>query len=102
VLLRTNTIELVIAGKLRWNITMDAPDQDCHAPLPGGSGTSKILVADYRTTAYRGFVFARHDEYGLLLLNCTRKKSKGSHWQVPGGRVDEVDFQNAGTFIFVL
>jgi hypothetical protein len=93
-------------------IAMDAaPDHDCNAPLPlplpEGTGTentasSKVLVADYRTTAYRGFVFARHDEYGLLLLNCTRKKNKGSHWQVPGGRIDECDFQTAGTFIFVV
>jgi hypothetical protein len=90
-------------------IAMDAPDQECNAPplppLSDGTGTDiatlKVLVADYRTTGYRGFVFVRHKEYGLLLLNCTRKKSKGSHWQVPGGRIDECDFQTAGTFIFV-
>jgi phage-related protein len=63
---------------------------------PATSAATTILVPDYQTAEYRGFVFVRHIQHGLVLLHCTRKKSKGPHWQTPGGRIDEVEFQAAG------
>jgi 8-oxo-dGTP pyrophosphatase MutT (NUDIX family) len=41
---------------------------------------------------FRAFVFATHPTYGMLLLYCTRKKSKPPHFQAPGGHVDKEDF----------
>jgi hypothetical protein len=37
------------------------------------TATGKVLV-DYKQFDYRGFVFCLHDDYGLMLLHCTRKK----------------------------
>mmetsp|Transcript_12863 Transcript_12863/g.24434 ORF Transcript_12863/g.24434 Transcript_12863/m.24434 type:complete len:230 (-) Transcript_12863:33-722(-) len=51
----------------------------------------KVLV-DYKKNDYRGFIFLVHEEFGLLLLHCTRKKSKPPHWQLPGGHIDEDEF----------
>lgn len=56
----------------------------------------KVLV-DYKKKDYRGFVFVVHEEYGLMLLRCARKKMKGPHWQAPGGHVDDPEFVEAGT-----
>mmetsp|Transcript_18659 Transcript_18659/g.26443 ORF Transcript_18659/g.26443 Transcript_18659/m.26443 type:complete len:535 (+) Transcript_18659:98-1702(+) len=41
---------------------------------------------------YRAFVFVIHNDFGLLLLHCTRKRKKGPHFQIPGGHVDEAEF----------
>mmetsp|Transcript_19142 Transcript_19142/g.40254 ORF Transcript_19142/g.40254 Transcript_19142/m.40254 type:complete len:161 (+) Transcript_19142:87-569(+) len=46
---------------------------------------------------YRSFIFATHQDYGMLLLFCTRKKKKGPHYQVPGGHVDKEDFDAASS-----
>lgn len=46
--------------------------------------------------ADRAFLFLVHRKYGLLLLYITRKKSKGPHYQVPGGHVEQEDFDRAG------
>lgn len=54
------------------------------------------VLVDYKKTDYKGFLFVVHDDHGLMLLRCTRKKSKGPHWQVPGGHVDEPEFIEAG------
>jgi 8-oxo-dGTP pyrophosphatase MutT (NUDIX family) len=48
---------------------------------------------------YRSFIFVLHETYGILLLHCTRKIKKGSHYQIPGGHVDEEDFINVTTTI---
>lgn len=45
---------------------------------------------------YRAFVFVIHNDFGLLLLHCTRKRKKGPHFQIPGGHVDEAEFIAAG------
>lgn len=58
---------------------------------------SKVLV-DYKKKDYRGFIFVVHDEHGMMLLRCTRKKSKPPHWQLPGGHVDEEEFVSAGKY----
>jgi hypothetical protein len=43
---------------------------------------------------YRCFAVVLHETHGMLLLHCTRKsKKKGPHYQVPGGRVHNSDFQ---------
>jgi 8-oxo-dGTP pyrophosphatase MutT (NUDIX family) len=69
------------------------------APSPANGeeavGTGKILV-DYKSEDYRGFIFVVHEHHGLMLLRCTRKKSKPPHWQLPGGHVDEEEFIKAG------
>ena len=51
---------------------------------------------DYRRIDYRGFIFVVHEQYGLLLLHCTRKVRKGPHFQLPGGHIDDFEFEAAG------
>jgi hypothetical protein len=46
---------------------------------------------------YRGFIFVVHPLYGLLMLHCTRKLHKQSHFQIPGGHIDEIDYNHAST-----
>jgi hypothetical protein len=46
---------------------------------------------------YRGFIFVVHPLYGLLMLHCTRKHHKQSHFQIPGGHIDEIDYSHAST-----
>lgn len=53
---------------------------------------------NFKSEDYRSFVFVIHDNYGLLLLHCTRKKRKPPHWQLPGGHVDDFEFIEAGEF----
>ena len=43
-------------------------------------------------TEKRSFIFAIHPTHGLLLLRAYKKK-KGTHHQVPGGRVDAEELQ---------
>eukprot|EP00563_Minutocellus_polymorphus_P010033 CAMPEP_0181063700 /NCGR_PEP_ID=MMETSP1070-20121207/23787_1 /TAXON_ID=265543 /ORGANISM="Minutocellus polymorphus, Strain NH13" /LENGTH=259 /DNA_ID=CAMNT_0023143925 /DNA_START=1 /DNA_END=781 /DNA_ORIENTATION=+ len=50
---------------------------------------------DYSNIDYRGFIFVVHEQYGLMLLHCTRKPKKGPHFQLPGGHVDDFEFQEA-------
>ena len=47
-------------------------------------------------TAQRSFIFAIHPTHGLLLLRAYKKK-KGTHHQLPGGRVDadELEYEDA-------
>lgn len=45
---------------------------------------------------YKAFIIPIHPDHGILLLYCTRKKSKGPHHQLPGGHVDKEDFDEAG------
>lgn len=45
---------------------------------------------------YKAFILPIHPDHGILLLYCTRKKSKGPHHQLPGGHVDKEDFEEAG------
>ena len=47
---------------------------------------------DYKKNDYRAFIICRHNDYGILLLHCTRKKKKGPHFQLPGGHIDEPEF----------
>jgi len=61
----------------------------------GAAAAARILVDDYQTQDYRGFLLVRHETYGLMLLHCTRKKSKPPHWQLPGGHIDEPEFRRA-------
>jgi 8-oxo-dGTP pyrophosphatase MutT (NUDIX family) len=56
-------------------------------------------LVDYQSSDYRGFLFVVHNEYGLLLLHCTRKKNKPPHWQLPGGHVDDFEFLQAATAV---
>jgi len=56
---------------------------------------SRVLV-DYKATDYRGFIFVLHENNGIMLLHCNRKKNKPPHWQLPGGHVDEHEFLEAG------
>lgn len=42
---------------------------------------------------YTGFIFVVHEEHGMLLLHCTRKPKKGHHFQLPGGHIDDHEFE---------
>ena len=57
--------------------------------------TSNQVLVDFKKDDYRGFLLVQHEEHGLMLLRCTRKKNKPPHWQLPGGHVDEFEFQEA-------
>lgn len=52
-------------------------------------------MPNYKKIDYRGFIFVVHKEYGMLLLHCTRKPKKGPHYQLPGGHIDEFEFEYA-------
>ena len=66
--------------------------------LPSASNsTAPHVLVDYKNHDYRGFIFLVHNDHGLVLLECSRKKNKPIHWQVPGGHVDEPEFIEAGT-----
>jgi 8-oxo-dGTP pyrophosphatase MutT (NUDIX family) len=58
---------------------------------------NEVLV-DYANKDYRGFIFVVHETLGLMLLHCTRKESKGPHWQLPGGHIDDHEFLQAGQY----
>jgi hypothetical protein len=45
---------------------------------------------------YKSFIFVEHNVLGLLLLYCTRKPSKGPHFQLPGGHIDDIEFNAVG------
>mmetsp|Transcript_36123 Transcript_36123/g.55139 ORF Transcript_36123/g.55139 Transcript_36123/m.55139 type:complete len:507 (+) Transcript_36123:98-1618(+) len=68
-----------------------------HNPNPSHStpGNGTLPYYKYDGIDHRGFVFVVHDDYGLMLLHCTRKKKKGDHFQLPGGHVDDVEFKEA-------
>jgi hypothetical protein len=61
----------------------------------GGNKNGDVLI-DYSKDDYRGFCFCIHEEHGLMMLHCTRKKDKGPHDQLPGGHIDEPEFLEAG------
>jgi hypothetical protein len=65
------------------------------ATVAASSQRNKVLV-DYQNGEYKGFVFVIHQQYGLMLLYCTRKKKKPPHWQLCGGKLDEPEFIKAG------
>jgi 8-oxo-dGTP pyrophosphatase MutT (NUDIX family) len=58
-------------------------------------------MVDFKHKDYRAFVFVVHAVHGMMLLECTRKVEKGTHFQLPGGHVDEHEFVAAGTFVQV-
>lgn len=62
----------------------------------GATVATDSALVEYQKADFRGFIFVLHEEYGLLLLRCTRKKNKPPHWQLPGGHVDEKEFLDAG------
>ena len=51
------------------------------------------VTIDYSKEDYRGFCLLIHKRYGAILLHCTRKKKKPPHYQLPGGHVDDIEFQ---------
>ena len=61
--------------------------------------TSTAGSIDYRNVDYRGFIFVVHEAHGLMLLHCTRKKKKGPHFQLPGGHIDDFEFEAAGELV---
>lgn len=59
--------------------------------------TGKILVDTEED--YRAFLFAIHPDHGLLVVKSRVKPSKGSYWQVPGGHLDDSDYEWAADSI---
>jgi len=68
----------------------------CPPDSPTGSDATLDSLVHFRKTDYRGFLFVNHEKHGLVLLHCTRKQKKGSHYQLPGGHVDDAEFLQAG------
>jgi 8-oxo-dGTP pyrophosphatase MutT (NUDIX family) len=58
---------------------------------------SNILVDT--SEDYRSFVFSIHPEHGLLLLKSREKKRKGSYWEIPGGHLEDEDFEAAAAIV---
>lgn len=56
-------------------------------------------IPDYKQKDYKSFVFVSYEDFGLLLLYCTRKPLKGPYFQLPGGHVDDIDFEKVGEFM---
>jgi 8-oxo-dGTP pyrophosphatase MutT (NUDIX family) len=54
-----------------------------------------ITTKDLIQSDYRAFIFCVHPHHGYMLLHCTRKKKKPSHFQLPGGHVDALEFEEA-------
>lgn len=48
---------------------------------------------DTSSKDYRAFCLLIHREQGAVLLHCTRKKKKPSHYQLSGGHVDDDEFK---------
>lgn len=78
----------------RWHSTGKA-DVVAAAPSPASAASPVVNPG----VDYRAFLIAVHEKHGLLLLHCTRKKSKGPHWQLPGGHVDDFEFKEACEYI---
>jgi 8-oxo-dGTP pyrophosphatase MutT (NUDIX family) len=74
-------------------IVLDAP-----SPVSMEETVYHEVLVDYATNDYRGFIFVVHETLGLMLLHCTRKKSKGPHWQLPGGHIDDHEFLQTGQY----
>lgn len=55
----------------------------------------KSMTNFFVNSSYKAFVFATHPKHGMLLLFCTKKKIKGDHFQLPGGGINESEFQHA-------
>jgi len=58
--------------------------------------TSAVDQPIYKEHKYRGFIFAVHDDYGMLLLHCTRKQKKKAHFQLPGVNIIDIEYSNIG------
>ena len=50
-------------------------------------------LPNYKKIDYRGFAFVVHKDHGMILLHCTRKPKKGPHYQLPGGHIDDYEFE---------
>eukprot|EP00538_Stauroneis_constricta_P005222 CAMPEP_0119547994 /NCGR_PEP_ID=MMETSP1352-20130426/2020_1 /TAXON_ID=265584 /ORGANISM="Stauroneis constricta, Strain CCMP1120" /LENGTH=248 /DNA_ID=CAMNT_0007593139 /DNA_START=70 /DNA_END=816 /DNA_ORIENTATION=- len=76
------------ASSLQHHHGVDSTD----APAPDDNDNNHN---HQRKEDYRGFVFVHHHQHGLLLLKCTRKRNKPIHYQLPGGHVDDAEFEDA-------
>jgi len=56
------------------------------------------MMSTSKDTDYRAFIFCILDDWGMLLLCCTRKPKKGPHFQLPGGHIDEEELNMASTY----
>jgi 8-oxo-dGTP pyrophosphatase MutT (NUDIX family) len=54
--------------------------------------TTSPTMIDFAKHDYRAFCLLVHRDHGAILLHCTRKKKKPPHYQLPGGHVDGVEF----------
>ena len=50
-------------------------------------------ISGVLSSPLKAFVTVVHQDHGILLLRCTRKKKKGDHYQLPGGRVDKEEVE---------
>ena len=49
-------------------------------------------LVDFAQNDYRAFCLLVHRQHGAIMLQCTRKKKKPPHYQLPGGHVDKFEF----------
>lgn len=54
--------------------------------------TTSPTMIDFAKHDYRAFCLLVHRDHGAILLHCTRKKKKPPHYQLPGGHVDGIEF----------
>ena len=85
-----NNQEQQLSSSVPSTVSATSTDDD-NSTLEGE--TPQKQRRNKRDKDYRGFAFCIHPKYGMLLLHCTRKKKKGPHYQVPGGHVDDNEFQ---------
>ena len=90
----TSSAEVAVTG----DAEKQKPHQDAAAYFSSIAASSEPAVVtvkrtyDFSGTDYRAFVFMIHEDFGIMLLHCTRKRKKGPHFQLPGGHVDETEF----------
>jgi 8-oxo-dGTP pyrophosphatase MutT (NUDIX family) len=97
------TTTTTMAFEIPPNQPIDYPLQVCHQRYQTTSACDPMLDKQkYDATIdlsqgvdYRAFGLLIHKKYGAILLHCTRKKKKPSHYQLPGGHVDAYEFQKS-------
>lgn len=58
-------------------------------------GKDHRIHVDFQKYSYRSFIFVVHEQHGLMMLHCTPKESKNIDYQLPGGCIDQTEFQAA-------
>lgn len=88
------SVDRFTVTKFKWHQAIKQRNSTSTTIMTTKTGSNNVLV-NYKKNDYRGFLMVQHDEYGLMMLRCTRKKNKPPHWQLPGGHIDDFEFEEA-------